>query len=59
MKSSPPPAARPIRGADAAHRLRAGKHQIHGYVAFVLDVSALHDLKEQINRYIARAMGQE
>jgi chemotaxis protein CheC len=35
------------------------KHQIHGYVAFVLDVSALHDLKEQINRYIARAMGQE
>lgn len=34
------------------------KHQIQGYVAFVLDVSALHDLKEQINRYIARAMGQ-
>jgi chemotaxis protein CheC len=59
MKSSPPRAARPIRGADAAHRLRAGAHQIHGYVAFVLDVSALHDLKEQINRYIARAMGQE
>ncbi|WP_332855601.1 chemotaxis protein CheC [Duganella sp. S19_KUP01_CR8] len=34
------------------------KHQIHGYVAFVLDVTALHDLKEQINLYIARAMGQ-
>ncbi|TYQ13769.1 UNVERIFIED_ORG: chemotaxis protein CheC [Zoogloea ramigera] len=34
------------------------KHQILGYVAFVLDISALHDLKEQINRYIARAMGQ-
>lgn len=34
------------------------KHQIHGYVAFVLDLSALHDLKEQINLYIARAMGQ-
>lgn len=34
------------------------KHQIQGYVAFVLDVSALHDLKEQINRYIARAIGQ-
>ena len=34
------------------------KHQILGYVAFVLDVSALHDLKEQINHYIARAMGQ-
>ena len=35
------------------------RHQIRGYVAFVLDVTALHDLKEQINRYIARAMGQE
>ena len=35
------------------------RHQIQGYVAFVLDVTALHDLKEQINRYIARAMGQE
>jgi chemotaxis protein CheC len=34
------------------------KHQIQGYVAFVLDISALHDLKEQINLYIARAMGQ-
>jgi chemotaxis protein CheC len=34
------------------------KHQIHGYVAFVLDISALHDLKDQINLYIARAMGQ-
>lgn len=34
------------------------KHQIHGYVAFILDVSALHDLKEQINLYLARAMGQ-
>jgi len=34
------------------------KHQILGYVAFVLDISALHDLKEQINLYIARAMGQ-
>ena len=33
-------------------------HQIHGYVAFILDISALHDLKEQINLYIARAMGQ-
>src|SRR5476651_2122799 len=28
------------------------KHQIHGYVAFILDISALHDLKDQINRYI-------
>jgi chemotaxis protein CheC len=34
------------------------KHQIHGYVAFVLDLSALHDLKQQIGQYIARAMGQ-
>jgi chemotaxis protein CheC len=34
------------------------KHQILGYVAFVLDISALHDLKDQINLYIARAMGQ-
>lgn len=33
-------------------------HQIHGYVAFILDVSALHDLKEQINLYLARVMGQ-
>lgn len=34
------------------------RHQIHGYVAFVLDLSALHDLQEQINLYIARVMGQ-
>jgi chemotaxis protein CheC len=34
------------------------KYQIHGYVAFVLDISALHDLQDQINLYIARAMGQ-
>jgi chemotaxis protein CheC len=34
------------------------RHQIHGYVAFVLAITALHDLKEQINLYIARAMGQ-
>ncbi|CAN7172015.1 chemotaxis protein CheC [Pseudoduganella sp. LjRoot289] len=33
-------------------------HQIHGYVAFILDVSALHDLKEQINLYLRRVMGQ-
>jgi len=35
------------------------KHQIHGYVAFILDVTALHDLKDQIDRYLARAMGQQ
>lgn len=34
------------------------KHQIQGYVAFVLDLSAMHDLQAQINQYIARAMGQ-
>jgi chemotaxis protein CheC len=34
------------------------KHQIHGYVAFVLDVSALHDLKGQINAYLDRSLGQ-
>ena len=30
------------------------KHQIHGYVAFILDVTALHDLKDQIDGYLAR-----
>jgi len=34
------------------------KHQIHGYVAFILDITALHDLKDQVDRYLARAMGQ-
>lgn len=33
------------------------KHQIHGYVAFILDITALHDLKDQIDRYLDRAMG--
>jgi chemotaxis protein CheC len=33
------------------------KHQIHGYVAFILDVTALTDLKEQVDRYLQRAMG--
>ncbi len=32
-------------------------HQIHGYVAFILDLSALHDLQEQVDRYLAKAMG--
>ena len=32
-------------------------HQIHGYVAFILDLSALQDLQEQVDRYLARAMG--
>ncbi|MGV7209097.1 chemotaxis protein CheC [Oxalobacteraceae bacterium A2-2] len=34
------------------------KHQIHGYVAFVLDVVAQADLQDHIKLYIARAMGQ-
>ena len=34
------------------------RQQIHGYVAFILGLSALHELKGLINQYIARAMGQ-
>lgn len=33
------------------------KHQIHGYVAFILDLTALHDLQGQVDRYLAKAMG--
>lgn len=33
------------------------KHEIHGYVAFILDMSALHDLQDQVDRYLAKAMG--
>lgn len=33
-------------------------HQIHGYVAFILDMSALHDLQDQVDRYLAKVMGQ-
>jgi chemotaxis protein CheC len=32
-------------------------HQIHGYVAFILDLSALHDLQDQLDRYLAKVMG--
>ena len=32
-------------------------HQIHGYVAFILDLTALHDLQEQVDRYLAKVMG--
>ena len=35
------------------------KHQIHGYVAFVLDLSALNDLQEQVDRYLAKITGGE
>ncbi len=34
------------------------KHQIHGYVAFILDVSALHDLQYQVNQYLKRMVGE-
>ncbi|MES2019318.1 MAG: chemotaxis protein CheC [Pseudomonadota bacterium] len=33
-------------------------HQIHGYVAFILDLVALQDLQAQVDRYLAKAMGQ-
>jgi chemotaxis protein CheC len=33
------------------------KHQIRGYVAFILDLTSLHDLKHQINRYLLRLTG--
>jgi chemotaxis protein CheC len=33
------------------------KHQIHGYVAFILDMSALADLREQVDRYLQNIMG--
>jgi chemotaxis protein CheC len=32
-------------------------HQIHGYVAFILDVSALHDLRFQVDEYLRRIVG--
>jgi chemotaxis protein CheC len=32
-------------------------HQIHGYVAFVLDLSALQDLQVQVDRYLANLSG--
>ena len=32
-------------------------HQIHGYVAFILDLTALHDLQAQLDLYLAKIMG--
>lgn len=32
-------------------------HQIHGYVAFILDLSALQDLQAQLDIYLAKIMG--
>ena len=32
-------------------------HQIHGYVAFVLDLTALEDLQVQVDRYLANLSG--
>jgi chemotaxis protein CheC len=34
------------------------KHQIHGYVAFIMDLTALHDLREQVDCYLAKIMGK-
>lgn len=33
-------------------------HQIHGYVAFILDLSALADLQMQVDRYLGHIAGQ-
>jgi chemotaxis protein CheC len=33
------------------------KHQIRGYVAFILDLTSLQDLKHQINLYLLRLTG--
>lgn len=33
------------------------KHQIHGYVAFLLDVPALKDLQQYINDYLSKVTG--
>jgi chemotaxis protein CheC len=33
------------------------KHEIHGYVAFLLDMPALHDLQQYINTYLASLAG--
>lgn len=33
------------------------KHEIHGYVAFLLDMPALHDLQHYLNDYLARLTG--
>jgi chemotaxis protein CheC len=32
-------------------------HQIHGYVAFILDVTALHDLQHQLDKYLGGITG--
>lgn len=32
-------------------------HQIHGYVAFILDLTALQDLQAQLDVYVAKIMG--
>lgn len=33
------------------------RHQIHGYVAFLLDMPALHDLQRHIDDYLHRLLG--
>jgi chemotaxis protein CheC len=32
-------------------------HQIHGYVAFILNVSALHDLQHHVDKYLGGIVG--
>ena len=33
------------------------RHEIHGYVAFLLDMTALHDLRQYIDGYLGRIAG--
>ena len=35
------------------------RQRIHGYVAFILDVSGLHDLHGQVRRYLQRVLGEQ
>ena len=34
-------------------------HQIHGHVAFILDMGALDDLQAQVNRYLGKITGED
>jgi chemotaxis protein CheC len=34
-------------------------HQIHGHVAFILDMGALADLQAQVDHYLAKLTGED
>jgi chemotaxis protein CheC len=34
-------------------------HEIHGHVAFILDMGALSDLQAQVDRYLGKIMGED